>query len=505
MVKLPSALMEKLDVLRRSDFGQRVAEEEADELHRYFVETDVWARTFAGKVDVIYGPKGSGKSAIYALLMRRAERLKAEGIHVLTGENPRGAPAFKDLVEDPPASESEFVGMWKVYFLSLVGQHLRAHLPDSEKARRVIGALEEAGFLEANASLRQLLRTVVAYVRRLSQIEAVEGGLAIDPATGMPVGVTGKITLREPTAANRAAGLSSVDSVLTLASEALEDAGHTVWILLDRLDVAFTASPELEQNALRALFRTYLDMLGLDGIRLKVFLRTDIRERVVAGGFPEASHITRTLTITWSDPSLMSLLVRRIGRNEAVQRFYNVTEDAATASVEAQEGLFYRVFPKQVDRGPRKATTFSWMRGRTRDGTGQSAPREMIHLLEEARTAQIKRIEIGQGEPGNHRLFDSAALREALPEVSEVRLNSTIYAEYPDLKRWIAALEGQKTKQFPATLAALWGVPSEQAINIAEKLVEIGFFEGQSSGSVPVYWVPFLYRDALGMVQGAAE
>jgi hypothetical protein len=40
---------------------------------------------------------------------------------------------------------------------------------------------------------------------------------------------------------------------------------------------------------------------------------------------------------------------------------------------------------------------------------------------------------------------------------------------------------------------------------IAEKLVDAGFFEKRGSKEFPKYWVPFIYRDALSMVQGASE
>ena len=38
----------------------------------------------------------------------------------------------------------------------------------------------------------------------------------------------------------------------------------------------------------------------------------------------------------------------------------------------------------------------------------------------------------------------------------------------------------------------------------AEELVEIGFFQRRGSRDAPAFWVPFLYRDALEMVQGRA-
>src|SRR5437879_6778613 len=107
--------MGKRAVLSSMTFGHRVAEEETDVLATYFVETDHWDRLYRGDIDVIYGPKGSGKSALYALLISKNSELFERNILLVAGENPRGAPAFRDLVTDPPASEREFVGLWKLY------------------------------------------------------------------------------------------------------------------------------------------------------------------------------------------------------------------------------------------------------------------------------------------------------------------------------------------------------------------------------------------------------
>ena len=45
--------MDRVEVLRSVNFGQRVAEDESEVLASYFVETDHWRRVFSGAVDIV--------------------------------------------------------------------------------------------------------------------------------------------------------------------------------------------------------------------------------------------------------------------------------------------------------------------------------------------------------------------------------------------------------------------------------------------------------------------
>jgi hypothetical protein len=112
----------------------------------------------------------------------------------------------------------------------------------------------------------------------------------------------------------------SVDRLLQLANFALGSVKLHVWVLMDRLDVAFAETHELERNALRALFRVYLDMAGHDWIKLKIFLRSDIWSRIVEGGFREASHITRVVALEWTPEALLNLVIRRLLKIKLVRQ-----------------------------------------------------------------------------------------------------------------------------------------------------------------------------------------
>ncbi|WP_306368600.1 P-loop ATPase, Sll1717 family [Nocardiopsis sp. CC223A] len=496
----------KREILTEFSLGQRVAEDEVDELSTYFVETEQWNRVWRGEIDVVYGPKGSGKSAIYSTLMSREDQLFDRGILIRAAESPRGTPAFSGLVEDPPLGEVEFSSLWKIYFLSLIADAFVEYEINNEDAKRVIRALNDTGLRPGGKlSLRTHVKNALDYVKNLFHPAEVEPNLSFDPTTGAVTGASTRIKFREPNTTERTRGDIHIDDLYAAADRALADSEADIWLLLDRLDVAFTGNPELEKNALRALFKAYLDLNDLQHVRLKIFLRTDIWKAITNSGFREASHITRELVLKWDRSALLQLVTQRIARNPLLTSYYGVTPDKVKSDTQEQKSLFTRVYPAQVEGGPNKPQTFDWCLSRTRDGSKLTAPRELIHLLSEARDTQVKWLEIGEPEPEGDPLFHRAALKEALPPVSSTRLTKTLYAEHPDLREYLEMLEGQKTNHSTQSLSTIWREPEEKARDIALRIVEIGFFEKRGTFIKPEFWVPFLYRPALNLVQGTAE
>ena len=206
----------------------------------------------------------------------------------------------------------------------------------------------------------------------------------------------------------------------------------------------------------------------------------------------------------WSENALLNLIIRRALKNDVIVELYAVDRDTVLRNSAAQNDLFYRIFPKQVDQGPQKPSTLAWMLSRCADGTDKTAPREVIHLLNTVREEEAKRVQQGNPLPPENRLFDRSVFKSALPSVSRARLIQTIYAEYPDVEPFLSSLKGEKTEHSVSSLASIWKVTLEEALTKAEKLVEIGFFQRRGSRDDPAFWVPFLYRDALEMVQGRA-
>ena len=72
-------MVTRVQILRELSFGNRIAEEEAKNLTKYFVETEQWRTIFHGKADIVYGSKGAGKALSMPFL-----RIKKEIYHLET-------------------------------------------------------------------------------------------------------------------------------------------------------------------------------------------------------------------------------------------------------------------------------------------------------------------------------------------------------------------------------------------------------------------------------------
>lgn len=496
--------MDSLELLEAIRFGNRVAEHERKDLVNYFVETYQWRRLLRGEVDIIYGAKGSGKSAIYLLMDTVREMFEEEDrTIILPAENYTGTPAFQVLDAQSLRKEGEtFLNddleaklrfIWKLYFASLIAEDLKSRGIRNDDIDQVIQYVEEAQLIPKEKSLKNMLRSVVGFFRK-NHLK--------DASLEVP-GFSAKISFLEPDAEQLMKGVKTPQDLLESLEKGLEAMDWTVWVTLDRLDVAFASSEDraLERSALRSLFRVYLDFAGLERIRLKIFLRSDIWKKLMSTSFREASHITRHTTLKWDRTNLLSLIIKRLVSNEVVVEVLGNGESKKNilADPVQQEALFYRIFPAKVDR----QKTLNWVFSRIEDGNGVVTPRELIHLLEEAKVQQLLMEETGHGNGKKRSLISQQALKAAFEEVSKARFRYTLLAETDILQNRIVEFKEGKAEHCLDSLLEIWtDMDAEDIIGTAEELVEIGFFHKRKSGEQIRYWIPHLYRPALELVQG---
>lgn len=477
-------------VLRELDLGSSVAEYDLA-LERYFVETQTFRSFLSGNYDVVAGDKGTGKTALYRILKEQAAQFsELVGIEIIPAFNPAGAPIFQRLAESETLSESAYISVWKAYLLALVGNWILG-ISEGDYDQDMVqldALLSRTGLRAADDTPETIFSQLVNRIKRLlGRTSAIEANATIDPS-GIPIIGTrlefgGDEEFEE---------LSRHDEALRLLNRILDKWDTTVWIVLDRLDEAFQSQPKLETPALRALLRTYLDFNEFSRMRIKLFVRKDLFGRITSGGFVNLTHINaRKIEITWDEDDLRSLLHRRLTDNEEFVVSLGVEKDD-------EEKVFDAIFPKQVEPGPRKPTTWTWMMGRIRDGNGVKPPRNLIDLVLKSRESQLRREERSPREyQKGVTLVEADALKRGLESLSNQRVEDTLLAEAGEAASDIDIFRRGKAEHNATSLTELLGGNWKEK---ARLLQQLGFLEPVGAN----YKVPMIYRSGLEITQGKA-
>jgi hypothetical protein len=484
------------DLLRNLNLGSSVAEHD-ELLERHFVETETFRALAQGRVDVVAGDKGTGKSALYRILTKRYTTTpELRDVEIVSAFNPVGAPMFQRLSENATLGESDYKSLWKTFFLALAGNWI-LELADGDYTPKMVeldNILASANLRSPDDSASGVFTRILTALKRRLNIRTGEIRLKSGEVRGRigPAELAGRVEFAVEPGVDEVAGVRH-DDALRLLDGILDSSGITLWLTLDRLDEAFQESPELEKSALRALLRTYLDMQEFGRIRLKLFLRRDLFRRVSSGGFVNLTHVnSKKIEIIWDDADLFSLLYKRVAGNEAFLRDLGLKRGTPNE-------VFAALFPEKVDPGDRKPTTWTWILGRIRDGNGVKPPRNLIDLIIKSSEAQLRQEDRSAREytPGVP-LISSDSLKRGLEALSSERVEDTLLAEAgADLSEVIERFRRGKSEHNIKTLADLLGEDVDEKIKY---LQNIGFLEKVG----PSYKIPMLYRTGLEITQGKA-
>ena len=215
------------------------------------------------------------------------------------------------------------------------------------------------------------------------------------------------------------------------------------------------------------------------------------------------AHITRTTTIEWNNRNLLNLIVRRALKNKVILDKYNVNAQQILSDHEEQYNFYYKMFPKQVDIGERQSDTFDWVLSRIRDGLNLTPPRELIHYYNETISCELREQEINNDKTEEPNLVSRSAIKNAAGAVSKVK-TGTLLSEYPQLTKFITALENKKAEHNATTLGEIWSINENNAFSTAMSLAEVGFFEQRAAKNDQLFKIPFVYRFDLNIIQGKA-
>ena len=466
------------------------------------------------RVDLVPGTKGSGKSALFRILVdflpsALLDRNKVVVAHGVQKFGDTVFHAYKDKFEK--LSEDDFTSFWCIYLVSLTHEHFikgvlyKEQLENAEEeVKALVQACNKASIpnIEAKKSLREILAWTLTVLKKWRpkikyDLPGDAGSMTLDMfASASEEGDQGGNIEPIP---------NYIEEIHTALEAVLEKTGLSIWLMIDRLDELFPRRSDIERRGLRGLLRA-VRPFGSDRIRVKIFLRDDMLQEMVSGpeGFTALTHLTarQADTLRWSESAIQTMIVKRLFANQELVDLLEIDIERLDASQEYRQESFYRVFPPTVFGGEKQSSTLGWIYGHTMDGRGVVTPRDIIDLLRRAIQWQSDQC-LSNVDGTSENIISARAIRYGHGEVSIEKKTNLLKAEFPHLWPYIEKFEGGKTEYTVTTLRKMLGSNWKDACT---DLVSIGILQqkGRSNGGTETYWIPHLFRKGLDLTQGKA-
>ncbi len=255
------------------------------------------------------------------------------------------------------------------------------------------------------------------------------------------------------------------------------------WFLYDDLDEDFPEEGEVRQQALIGLFQLVqsCDARRLTGIRFKIFLREDIWNRLI---FDNKSHFNgRDILLQWTRIDFLRLALRQAIQSKIfknlVDRFSTV-ESIDQASEEAIDRALELLWGSRRRSGNKAKYVSRWVYERLTDSSGTTFPRSLSILLKGAKEQELSYKGQSSIKAPTDRLLRGKSLEIGLKKASEERCNA-IREEYPNLSKFFDSLKNVSALLSQEELQTIWQESAQDDIlqfdDFADFLSEIGLAE----------------------------
>lgn len=496
--KEPASNMKARPILQALDIGDDVAEFD-ERLSSYFIETSSFRDIVADKADLILGAKGSGKSAIFRHLANpEADIPELNDVDIIPASNVQGSVIFRRLSASPPISEPAYRFIWFIFIVAMIANHLLSSYEGILNLDRLAKLIDAADLRVGSPISLRLWEKIEGLISSIARRLEIEGELEFG-IPKLPIKARGKGILRSNDAANHPSTEEEVDleEILLICADNLARLEKRCWIVFDRLDEAFEHSPSLESVVLRGLMRAHLDVASYgSSIRTKLFLRSDIMDRItLRQGFVNATHLRR-LNLQWDQEGIIDLLGRRIMSNEAIAEVFGMeSEDLKNRS--GRLDVCYHIFPSRMY----DVSLFTWISLFTTDASQALNPRNVLTLARLARQDQLAVYDRDDPDLASvPSLISADAMMSAFGALSRLRLEDTVYAEFNSLRPVLQALQGKPARLTRQELANYLGAATN-SLKFKTTLETLEYAGIVSVNGRSEITVAKLYRRALDMYQ----
>ncbi|MBS0018210.1 MAG: AAA family ATPase [Arthrospira sp. SH-MAG29] len=383
---------------------------------------------------LIRGRKGTGKTALYLLLLKHESKAKQlargrlDAVTFLSGHGgfQQSRPTrneFLEIHQRLTNNNGTWEGFWRSYLILRLFQSHKLKLPEKGSQKSKF------------ERLREILKGLSIEKWDYQYTEAL-----IELSTDS--------TLR-----------LVLSDALDIVNEQQRNNNQTIWLLYDDLDEDFPERDGVRQDALTGLFQLIQagDARRLTSIRFKIFLREDIWNRL---NFDNKSHFNgRDLFLRWTRIDFLRLALRQamqsryfkdlVDRIAPVENIDNASEDNLNLALDLLWGIRRRT-------GNKAKYVYRWVYERLSDLNGTAFPRSLSALLQGAREQELTyKGQTSVKSPTDDRLLRGKSLEIGLEKASEERCDA-IKQEYPDLCKFFDSLEGVPALPSREQLEQIW-------------------------------------------------
>lgn len=469
-----------------TDLGYGQAEAELDErfpLRLYPVTEHL--RALDPRVILVVGPRGSGKSALFKAFFEHPD---------LADSIKRWLPSSLTLRADSESSD------WRAVYPA------QTAFPDSPALAKWVHSEHDARKVWHAMLVRTLAEFFSEDRRRalttLTAPMAVELGDILDAYDKLDASPTGALDELE---------------------RRLQDENRWAFAGYDELDTLCGSNWVLMATMVRGLISFWSDYSRRwERIRAKIFLRSDLFRRHAGMATADFAKLAANRAeLTWSDAALLAMLVKRVANTSDELAAYckrarirfdqNPPLGLIPRIKEPRDAwpLLERLAGEFMGAERKKGFVRSWLLAHLRDGNGQTSPRSLVRLLEQAASKDV--VNQSLRPP---RLIHPTALRQALDDVSDNHVTQGTSSEWPWLEGVRIRLQEDQlvpwgrakiTRLLGADWDEGWGQahahgivrpPADRPADLVDYLIELGIFRRRADNRVDV---PDLYLSGLNL------
>lgn len=446
-------------IIESLQFPEVNAADPKQDLGLLFQRTTDFERFLDDTTCLIRGRKGTGKTALYSLFLKRTTiakdlahgRLDNTVFFSAHGSFQQSRPSrneFQIIHQSLQREDGSWEAFWRAYLLLRVIQEKFFKFPRGKRGEK----------------FSELKRIISSIPGERWQYECNQALLELSTNSHLRL---------------------IVKDVIDLINEEARNKSQILWFLYDDLDEDFPEAGEVRHQALTGLFQLVqsCDANRLTEIRFKIFLREDIWNRLV---FDNKSHFNgRDILLQWTRIDFLRLALRQAIQSKdfknLVDRFSPVAvESIDQASEEAIDKALELLWGSRRRTGDKAKYVSRWVYERLTDSSGTTFPRSLSILLKGAKEQELSYKGQSSIQPPTDRLLRSKSLEIGLKKASEKRCDE-IKEEYPNLTKFFDSLKDKSAFLSREELHSIWEESAQDFISDFEDFVdfinEIGLTE----------------------------